>query len=102
MEMTATELKDYILKHMSAEEALLKLLEGQLMEYKEIKFKNDEAMHPLLLISMAAMEMGWLLAIPKKGDINNEVIGLTVGTQEYINSILSEDDNNHEVFEDGE
>jgi hypothetical protein len=93
--MTAKEFYDHITKHMTAEQALLKLLEGQVMEYEKLKFSSDEnSIHPVLLIAMAAMDMGWNMAIPNpKDDPDADLTGMIVGTQEYIDSVLKEDDN---------
>ena len=93
--MTAKEFYDHITKHMTAEQALLKLLEGQVMEYEKLKFSSDEnSIHPVLLIAMAAMDMGWNMAIPNpKDDPDADLIGMIVGTQEYIDGVLKEDDN---------
>jgi len=94
--MTAKEFYDHITKHMTAEEALLKLLEGQVMEYEKLKFSQDEkAVHPVLLIAMAALDMGWNLAIPDhKDDPDAEMQGLAVGTQEYLDNLLKDDKSN--------
>ena len=91
--MSAKELYNYILQHMTAEKALLMLLEGQLMEYKEIeiKFKDDIAIHPILLISIAAAEMNWQLAIPNSNP-DDEVIGITVGTKEYMENVFGKEE----------
>jgi hypothetical protein len=92
--MTAKEFYDYITSKMTAEEALLKLLEGQVMEYEKLKFSQEEnAIHPALLIAMAAMEMGWNIAIPNHDDNPDEELdGMIVGTDKYINSVLKEKD----------
>lgn len=80
--MKPKELRDYILTQMSAEDALLKLLEGGLIQYEKLKFDEQKnAVHPLVIISMAAMDMGWQLAIEKD---QPEVRGITVGTAEYM------------------
>jgi hypothetical protein len=87
--MTVKEFYDYITKHMTAEQALMKMLEGQVMEYEKLKFSQDEnAIHPVILIAMAAMDMGWTLAIPDPND-TDEVIGLVVGTHEYVDDMLT-------------
>jgi hypothetical protein len=84
--MTALELRDFIVKQIPAEDALLRLLEGSLIEYEKLKFSEQEkAIHPVILISMAAMEMGWQFAVEKG---NETVRGLVVGTEEYMNKIF--------------
>jgi hypothetical protein len=87
--MTVKELYDYITEQMSAEEALMHLLSGSIIEYEKLKFDSKEkSVHPLFIISMAAMDMGWQMAI-EKGDGN--VNGLVVGNEEYMNKILNEE-----------
>lgn len=88
--MTAKEFYDYITKHMTPEQALLKLLEGQVMEYEHLKFSSEEsAIHPLLLITMAAMEMDWVIAITNTDDnLESDVQGLVLGTEEYVDNVL--------------
>lgn len=90
--MNVKDLYDHILKHMTAEEALMKLLEGGIMKYEAIKGNNmDEngtPLHPLMIIAMAAMEMGWSMVVKKGKDPDNEpMTGILVGTEEYIDSI---------------
>lgn len=77
---------DHILKHMTAEEALMKLLEGPLRSYEKLKFdENGQEVHPVLIISAAAMDLGWNFAVEKGQE---HVRGLCVGTQEYIDTVL--------------
>ncbi len=89
--MKAKEFYDYLLTQMSAEEALLKLLEGQVLNYEKLKFDKGEEVHPIFVISMAAIDMGWGLAIPNEDD--EEIQGMIVGTQEYLDGVLKKDDN---------
>ena len=89
--MNAKEFFDHITSHMSAEDALLKLLEGHLLTYEKLKFQEGEEIHPIMLISMAAIDMGWSMAIPE-GKEDEEVYGMVVGTQEYLDEIFP--DNN--------
>lgn len=89
--MNAFELYKHITAHMTAEDALMKLLEGHSMTYEKLKFNEGEEIHPIIIISMAAMDMGWSMAIPS-GDDDKEVEGMIVGTDEYIDSILKEDE----------
>jgi hypothetical protein len=88
MPQTPREFYDYITKHMTAEEALMKLLEGSLRSYENLKFSSsDEAVHPIMIISMAASDLGWNLAVEED---HEEIRGLVVGTQEYMDNIFQE------------
>ena len=84
--MNVKELYDHLLLHMTAEQALLKLLEGQVLNYEKLKFDEGEEVHPIFIISMAAMDMGWGMAIPNEDD--EEIQGMAVGTEEYLDNIL--------------
>lgn len=83
--MKVKELYDNITKYMTAEQALMKLLEGQVMSYENLKFDDGKTIHPLHLITMAAMELGWGLVISSVDEEN--VDGLVVGTEKYIDSV---------------
>ncbi len=84
--LTVKEFYDYVTKFMTPEEALMKLLKGSLMQYEKLKFDSKEqSVHPVLIISMAAMDMGWQIATEKRdGDIR----GIAVGTEEYMKTIF--------------
>lgn len=101
--MTVAALKDYILKHMTAEQALERLLSGSLIEYEKLKFTSeDKAIHPEILIAMAAMELGWQLMIeaPKEDeDGGGMVIGMVVGTEDYMNTFKPKSDANEQKHE---
>ena len=85
--MTTQELYTFITKHIPIEQVLLKLLESSLISYEKLKFDDkNETVHPLLIITMAALDLGWDLAIEK--DVK-EVRGLAVGTSEYLDTIIS-------------
>jgi hypothetical protein len=91
--MNAKELYDYITKQMSAEKALMNLLEGHVLTYEKLKFQEGEEIHPIMLISMAAMDMGWDMAIPNHDDNPDaEVEGMIVGTTDYIDDVLGKND----------
>ena len=92
--MSITELYKHITKHMSAEDALMRLLEGHVITYEKLKFNEGDEIHPIMLISMAAFEMGWQIAIPKSGE-DDEVIGLTVGTKEYLEDLFPSNLDDH-------
>lgn len=94
--MTVKELYDYITSHLTPEEALMRSLEASLIKYETLKFNEGEEIHPLILISMAAMDMGWCIAIIKDGE---DVGGVSVGTKEYLDKLLkikSQKGNNYE------
>ena len=77
---------DMITSQMTPEQALMKMLEGATIQYDHLKFKDDHTpVHPLFIITMAAIEMGWQIAVDKS---NEDVIGLVVGTEEYMDKIL--------------
>lgn len=88
--MKPEQFRDYILKHMTAEEALLKLLESSVISYENLKFSNNEPVHPEMIIAMAAWDLGWDIAVPKQKD-EDQMQGISVGTQEYLNSIFKKD-----------
>lgn len=89
--MTVLDLYNHITAHMTAEQALMKLLEGQARTYQKLKFNEGEELHPIMIISLASLEMGWDMAIPNIED-DKEIEGMIVGTEEYIKSILIDDD----------
>jgi len=89
--MKVQEFYDHITKHMSAEEALLKLLEGHLRTYEHLKFNEGEEIHPIMVASMAALDMNWNLAIPDGSD-DEEVQGMMIGTEAYLDERLSGDE----------
>jgi hypothetical protein len=86
--ITPKKLMDYILTQMTAEEALLKLLQGSLIQYEKLKFDSPHnSIHPIVVMTMAAMEMGWDFAIPK-GNPEDEITGMVTGTPEYIDWVF--------------
>ena len=90
--MTPQEFYDYITKHMTAEQALMKLLEGTVLTYEKLRFNEGEEIHPVMLASMAAMEMGWEIAIPDGSD-DEDIEGIIMGTTDYLEDMLGGDDN---------
>jgi len=88
--MNPDQLFDYITKHMSAEQALKKLLEGSLIQYEKLKFDAQEnAVHPLFIISMAALDMGWDMLIEDRGE--EDMRGIAVGSSDYLNQFTKND-----------
>jgi len=84
--MTLDELYDYITSQLTPEETLKKMLESSLINYKELKFKKGKEIHPLILISLASLEMGWGIAIEKDKEL---VRGISVGTKEYMEKLFN-------------
>jgi len=87
--MNVKEFYDHITSHMTPEEALMKLLEGHVKTYEHLKFNEGDELHPLMVASMAALDMGWQIAIPDGGD-DDELQGIMMGTPEYLNGILGD------------
>lgn len=87
--MNVQQLYNFITKEMTPEEALLKLLKGTMLSYDKLKFENEEdAIHPELIITMAAFDLGWDIAIEKSEDENEVVRGIAVGTKEYLKELF--------------
>jgi len=87
--MTVKEIYDYITSKMTPEEALIKLLEGANSQYEKLKFDPaGQPVHPLFIASMAAMDMGWQIAVKDGGD--EDIKGLVMGTEEYLLKIFPE------------
>ena len=94
--MTVKEFKDYILKHMTAEEALERLLATEVAHYEKLKLEkgeNPDTLSPMYMLAMAAMDCGWDIAVEKRED--GMLRGLSVGTPDYLKDMLKqkEDDN---------
>lgn len=92
--MSVNELYDFIVKRMSPEEALKKLLTSSLVKYDHLKFKTTEEMvHPEIIIAMAALDLGWDIAI-QQGDKDAPVDGMVLGTSDYITGIFKKENDN--------
>ena len=91
MEMNTKELFEHITSQMPAEQALQKLLEANVKTYEHLKFNEGQEIHPLIIISMAALDMKWNLAIPEGTSEDDEVQGMAVGTPEYLSELLDTD-----------
>lgn len=94
--MNAKELRDYILTKMTAEEALLKLLQSHVDHYDKLKVQFDEQYaneeghnqgSPIMIIAAAAMDLGWQIAVENSSD-DAPVRGLAVGTGAYLDAVL--------------
>lgn len=88
--MTVQTLYDHITKHMTAEEALLKLLGGSLRTYQKLRFEDGEEVHPLFITVMAAEEMNWVISIEKSDNPDEEVQGISIGTEEYMDKLFKD------------
>jgi len=87
--MTVDELYNHITSQMSAEKALKTFLKGSLITYNKLKFESPtEVLHPLFIITLAAMDMDWEICVEK--DTEN-VEGLVVGTKKYVKRTLNEE-----------
>jgi hypothetical protein len=97
--MNAKEFYDHILKHMTAEQALMKMLERTVVEYNILKFSEEgEEIHPEILIAMACFDRGWDIAIlDPKSESDDEFQGMILGTREYIDDILDHMDYAKEI-----
>lgn len=98
-----TEFVEFILKHMTAEEALHKLLASQLDHYEKLKLEkqpedNPETVSPYFIIVAAAMDLGWGIAVEENHDV---VRGLTVGTPDYMDSIFNIKKKNNDLPDAG-
>ena len=85
--MTVDELYTHITKMMTPEAALKRLLESSLLTYEKLKFpEGEQPVHPLFIMTLAAMDMGWDFLVPNGPD-DEEVNGLIAGTSEYVDRI---------------
>jgi len=74
---------------MTAEKALKTLLSSSLITYEKLKTpEGSEPVHPLIIVSMATMDMGWNFCIDKSEE---EIQGLVIGTEEYMDKIFPKD-----------
>jgi hypothetical protein len=84
--MNAKEFYDYIVTQMTPEQALMKFIKGATMQYENLKFDGEPA-HPLMVMAMAAKDMGWSMALDNS-DPDAEVQGLVIGTSDYLDKIF--------------
>lgn len=91
-EMTVQELYDYIITQMTPETALKKMLESSLIKYEKLKFNEGDEIHPVILIAMCGLELGWSFLLPKnsKND-NSEIDGVIMGTEEFLKKTFDDD-----------
>ena len=91
--LNVDELYEFIIKIMTPKQALIKMIEANINGYNllkhNIKYVNGEEIHPLMLIVMAANELDWSIALKNHDDdANEDVMGIIVGTEEYVESVL--------------
>ena len=79
--MTVEELYKYITDKMKPEEALMKVLESATIQYEKLKFDEGSQIHPVIIVSMAACDMGWQMVIEKDKE---DVEGIIIGTADFI------------------
>jgi hypothetical protein len=72
---------------MTPEEALMKLLSSSVINYEKLKFEKVEEIHPEIVILMAAMDLGWGVAVESNQE---EVRGFVIGTSEYMKKTFGE------------
>ena len=85
--MNVDELYNHITKNMTPEAALRNLLEGTIRTYEHLKFNEGEEIHPAMLVSLAALDMGWSIAIPNDNP-DDDLRGMIIGTDDYIDGVL--------------
>lgn len=84
----------YILKHMTAEQALEKLLRLQTDQYDKIKLgqpivpKVGDQINPLMILACAAMDLGWDMCLEKQSDESKNVEGIACGTKEWLDRMI--------------
>lgn len=91
--MNVNELYDHITKSLTPEEALKRLLSSSLHSYEKLKFEKGKEVDPLIIMTMAALDMGWDIAVERDQEI---VRGLIVGTKEYMNVRFPEEKDSSE------
>lgn len=91
--LTPDELYDFIVQHMTPEQALRRLLQTTVDQYEELKGikTNNGVGSPLFILAAAALEMGWQISI-EKGKDDSFVEGLVLGTPEYLDRTLPKDE----------
>lgn len=86
---TLDDLYNYIVSQITPEVALKRLLASSLIKYDNLKFpKDEEGVHPTIIIAMAALDMGWAIAVDTE-EVNLQ--GLVVGTTEFIDNHIKND-----------
>lgn len=85
--ITVQALYDHIVSQITPEAALKKLLESSLIEYEKLKFDKEtgKSVHPVIIISMATMDLGWHFIVEKDRE---NIEGLIIGTEEYMKRMM--------------
>jgi hypothetical protein len=92
-EFTLQELYDYITSQMTPEAALKKMLESGLINYQKLKFNEGDEIHPVILIAMCGIELGWNFLLPKNSENDNtEIDGIIIGTEEFLKKTFDDND----------
>lgn len=92
--MTVDSFYDYITQHISPEVALKRMLSSSFIAYENLKFdEKGKEVHPLLIITMAAMDLGWQMEIERD---QPEVRGIAVGSEEYMNARRGKNENGNQ------
>lgn len=86
--MKLDDLYNHITKHMTPEEALKKLLESSLVNYENLKFEKGKEVHPIMIITFAAWDLGWEMTAFERREDHEQVDGLSVGTKEYMDWVF--------------
>ena len=84
---TAEELYKFITDKMKPEDALMKILQSATIQYEKLKFDKDSQIHPVIIVSMAACDMGWQMVIEKNVE---DIEGIMIGTPDFIERNLKE------------
>jgi len=79
--MTEDQLYEHITQHMTPEYALRKFIQGAMIQYEKLKFDGGEEVHPLMIMTMAAWDMGWDFILESDQE---DVRGILTGTEAYI------------------
>lgn len=82
--MTLDELYTYITSQLTPEEALKKMLASALYTYEHLKLRDLPECQPEFIIAMAALDLGWGIALTKN---EGQVTGLVVGTEDYMKNV---------------
>lgn len=109
--MNAIDLKNHILKFMTADEALEKMLITTVEQFDNMK-KNlslggekELAASPFMIIVAAAMDLGWGFAVEKPEKPDSPIRGLVIGSPAYIDKVFQPEkrvkmlETNNEILE---